>query len=588
MQEQQQQHGAQQDPASPWREAGEEASLLSPMGALSSPLGSAAFVRSLSSTGPPRPGHADLWCARHDEAADAEAAGEAGRRWASLAREARNLSRLALPMSVTNLAAFSIGVVVLAAAGRLGSTELSCVVLGTSLFNVTGMSLLMGFTTAMETLAGQAYGARNFKLVGTVFQRALLLTSAMGVVVALVWTQAEPLLLFFRQDPLLARSAARYMQLTIPALFGQGVFEASKRYLLTQGVVRPQSVVTLAGLALAPLYSWLFIFRLDWRLDGAAYAVDAIQLTMAALLGLYCVARDAAVLRGLPHATWHGWSMDALRGWPSYLRFALPSVAMICCEWWTFEAMILMSGWLEQPDLTVAVMGILVNTSGIIWMFVTGFALACSTRVSNSLGAGCPRTARRATWVAVGIAIGLELAAMGAMLALCNKWALLFTDSAEVRSLTAQLLPIFALSLPGDGANAILQGLLRGSGRQETGAVTNLCSYWLLGIPAAAYFAFRRHLGIAGLWWGLVLVNTVQGSVMAVIALRFDFENEARKAVARTTAGDASIAGGSSADGLAEPLLMQGPQCERLEQGILLAEPAEASPQDLLAPSGCS
>lgn len=41
-----------------------------------------------------------------------------------------------------------------------------------------------------------------------------------------------------RQDPLLARSAARYMRLTIPALFGQGVFEASKRYLLAQ-VRRP-------------------------------------------------------------------------------------------------------------------------------------------------------------------------------------------------------------------------------------------------------------------------------------------------------------------------------------------------------------
>lgn len=41
-------------------------------------------------------------------------------------------------MSVTNLAAFAIGVVVLAAAGRLGSFELSSVVLGTSIFNVTG------------------------------------------------------------------------------------------------------------------------------------------------------------------------------------------------------------------------------------------------------------------------------------------------------------------------------------------------------------------------------------------------------------------------------------------------------------------
>lgn len=64
------------------------------------------------------------------------------------------------------------------------------------------------------------------------------------------------------------------------------------------------------------------------------------------------------------------------------------------------------------------------------------------------------------------------------------------TDAPDAVALTASLLPIFALSLPGDGLNATLQGLLRGAGRQETGAITNLCSYWLLGVPMAAYLAF--------------------------------------------------------------------------------------------------
>lgn len=31
----------------------------------------------------------------------------------------------------------------------------------------------------------------------------------------------------------------------------------------------------------------------------------------------------------------------------------------------------------------------------------------------------------------------------------------------------------------------------RGSGRQGTGALANLCSYWILGIPSAYYLAFR-------------------------------------------------------------------------------------------------
>jgi MATE family multidrug resistance protein len=39
-------------------------------------------------------------------------------------------------------------------AGRLGQFELSTIILGTSVFNVTGLSVLIGFSSAMETLSG--------------------------------------------------------------------------------------------------------------------------------------------------------------------------------------------------------------------------------------------------------------------------------------------------------------------------------------------------------------------------------------------------------------------------------------------------
>ncbi|PRW56780.1 DETOXIFICATION 16-like [Chlorella sorokiniana] len=533
-------------PATAWSAAFEEASLLSPL----------ASARSFSSKLSP---------AVCEEMRRSEVAAEAASRWAAAKREATTLSALALPISITNLAAFAISLVTLSVVGRLGSFEMSAAVLATVLYNVSGLSLLLGFASAMETFCGQAYGAGNYRLVGVVLQRAMILTTLLSACVAALWRQAEPLLLFFRQDPLLSRSAARYILLLSPALLAQATFEVFKRYLMAQGVVRPATWVTLAGLALSPAYAYYFVFYMDWRLDGAAIGVSATQITMAALLGCYTAVRDRA-LRGQPTATWHGWSSEALRGWPTYLRFALPSVVMICCEWWTFEVMILMSGWMPNPDVAVATMGVTINTSGIIWMWVTGYAMALSTRVSNSLGAGFPRVARRATWVAVYIALALEGSAMVAILLLRHSWAHLFTDAEPVVLLTASVLPVFALTLPGDGCNAALQGLLRGSGRQGTGAVTNLCSYWILGIPAAYFLAFRMHLGMHGLWWGLVIVNTVQGLVMTAIAWRFNFSKEAAKALARA----AARSGTGTADGSLRQPLLEGQQCERLEAGMLL------------------
>lgn len=548
---------ADAQPPQPWHEALDGAS------SLLSPISSAAYGRSVSFT-------AKGSLLAHAGGGAAEEAATSGS--SAVVGEARNLCRLALPLSVANLTGYLIGTIALGIAGRLGQFELSAIILGTSIFNVTGLSLLMGFASAMETFCGQAVGAGNFRMVGIVFQRAILLTTIVAVVVAMVWTQVESILLVFRQDPLLSRAAARYIQMSIPALWCTGMYEVGKRYLMAQGIVRPASAVTLVGLALVPLYCWLFIFKLGLGLDGAAIAVDATQASMAALLGAYIMVRDGHQ-RGQAYATWHGWSMEALEGWVTYMRFALPSVVMVCVEWWTFEALIIMSGLLPDPGLTVAVMGICIQSSGLIWMFVSGFSMATSTRVSNSLGAGRPKAARLVTWTGGAIGVGLELAFMAAVVLLRHHWAFLFTDAQPVIDLTASLLPVFALSLPGDGANIVLQGLLRGSGRQETGAITNLMSYWILGIPLAAYLAFKQQLGLYGLWWGIVITNCFQGTVMVVIALRFNYRLEAAKAVARSQAhhppagapgSDAGGDGGGDSSALREPLLG-----ERLEQGLL-------------------
>lgn len=59
------------------------------------------------------------------------------------------------PPSIGQLpAGFAIGLVTLSMAGRLGAFELSAIVLAITLFNVTGLSLLIGLAAAMETLCG--------------------------------------------------------------------------------------------------------------------------------------------------------------------------------------------------------------------------------------------------------------------------------------------------------------------------------------------------------------------------------------------------------------------------------------------------
>ncbi|KAL6774561.1 hypothetical protein ACKKBG_A25485 [Auxenochlorella protothecoides x Auxenochlorella symbiontica] len=452
--------------------------------------------------------------------------------WPAYRAELASIASLAVPLSLSNLMGLVISLVAIGFVGRLGAFELSVVVTSTSIFNVSGLSVLTGFASAMETLTGQAYGAGHYSHVGVVLQRALLLTTLLTAALGVLWTGADRALILLGQDPDISRSARYYLLTSLGALWCQGVFENLKRYLMAQGVAAPVTAATLVGVIAAPAFNWLFIYRCDMRLLGAALAMDAVGLVMVATLAGAVVARDRR-LAGTRRATWAGLSREALGGWGEYVRYALPSVLMICCEWWTFEAVILLSGLLPDPPTSLSAMGIAVDTSGAQFMLISGVGMALSSRVSNSLGAGKPAAARRAVGAALTCTLAAECAIAAAIALNRERWARVFTDVPAVVAATVDLLLLVVATLPGDGTNATLQGLLRGAGRQEIGAVANICSYWGIGIPMAAFLGIKRNLGLRGLWWGLVIVNLLQGCVMLGIASTINLSEAADKAAAR-------------------------------------------------------
>ena len=81
----------------------------------------------------------------------------------------------------------------------------------------------------METLAGQAFGAADYRTVGVVLQRAVVLTTLISAALAGLWCKAEDLLLLTRQDPAIAEATACYLVRMIPALYCVGLVEAFKR-----------------------------------------------------------------------------------------------------------------------------------------------------------------------------------------------------------------------------------------------------------------------------------------------------------------------------------------------------------------------
>lgn len=62
--------------------------------------------------------------------------------------------------------------------------------------------------------------------------------------------------------------------------------------------------------------------------------------------------------------------MEVFQGWGTYLRVAVPSMIMICAEWWAFDVVTLLAGILSVKSL--ASFTIVVQVNNILYMFAKG------------------------------------------------------------------------------------------------------------------------------------------------------------------------------------------------------------------------
>ena len=57
--------------------------------------------------------------------------------------------------------------------------------------------------------------------------------------------------------------------------------------------------------------------------------------------------------RGLHKQTWGGWSWESLSEWWQYVKFGVPGLLMVCCEWWSFEISAIVAGSIDETQLGI-------------------------------------------------------------------------------------------------------------------------------------------------------------------------------------------------------------------------------------------
>ncbi|XP_057868207.1 protein DETOXIFICATION 16-like isoform X2 [Cryptomeria japonica] len=445
---------------------------------------------------------------------------------------------IAGPMVLVNLLQFSMQMMSVMVVGHLGELALSSAAIATSFANFSGFSVLVGMGSTLETLCGQAYGAKQYHQLGIHVQRAFFALFCVSIPIAVMWAYMGNILIAFGQDPLISFEGGKYARWMIPSLFAYAALQPLLRFLLSQSIVFPTMLCSAFTLCLHVPMCWVLVFRSGLGNKGAALANGISCWLNVTLLFLYIKISPAC------KRTWTSFTTEALRDIKHFLKLAIPSSFMICLQWWSFEILIILSGLLPNPKLETSVLSICLNTSSVAYMVPFGFSAAVSTRVSNELGAGRPNAARLAVYAVFFIAI-IEAVMMGCLLfSIRNVWGYAYSNEKEVIDYIASMIPLLTASSFLDAFQSVLSGVARGCGWQNVGAYVNLGAYYMVGIPVAFFLAFVLHIGGRGLWLGIICGLFVQSFSLFLVTTRIGWEEQARNARERVYASSLPIVTG--------------------------------------------
>ncbi|XP_062096009.1 protein DETOXIFICATION 27-like isoform X5 [Humulus lupulus] len=389
--------------------------------------------------------------------------------------ESKKIWQIAGPSIFSRLAMFSVTIVTQSFAGHFSDVDLAAISIVTTVIVGITFGFLLGMASALETLCGQAYGAKKYHMMGIYVQRSWIVLFISSVLLVPMFLFPTPILKLIGQTEAVAEKTGVVAKWLIPFHLSFPFQFSLQRFLQSQLKTAPIAWVSGGVIGLHVILSWVFVYKLRIGLVGAALTIDfAWWLSVFGMLGY-------TVYGGCPE-TWTGLSSQAFVGLWDFFKLSLASGVML------------------------------------------------SVRVANELGAGNAKGAKFATMVSVFTSICVGLGFCLIVVVFHKKLAMIFTSSFPVIKMVNELAIMLVFSILLNCIQPVLSGVAVGSGWQSKAAFVNMGSYYLVGVPLGVFLGWYLSFGIMGIWAGMIGGTVVQTLFLIIITMRCEWEKEAQKA----------------------------------------------------------
>ncbi|ESK88255.1 multidrug oligosaccharidyl-lipid polysaccharide flippase [Moniliophthora roreri MCA 2997] len=438
------------------------------------------------------------------------------------------LTKYALPVFGTHLLEYTLVIASVLTIGHLSTNALAAITLGSMTANVTGLTIIQGFTSALDTVLPSAWTSSQPHLVGLWAQRMTVVIGFILVPMLFIWFNAEAILLSLKQEPEIAHLASvylRWMSLGLPA-YAFNLISRFVHHIILCLFTIPTRIIFVV----APINA-LLNYLLVWGPEPIRLGFIGAPIATAISFNLISLMTIIYGVFFAPKTAWCPISRRSFTSLGTLVHLGLGGVGQTATEWWAWELVGLAASLIGPVAL--ASQSVLLVSASTTFQAPYALGVATSVRVGNLLGEQRARRAGIVCKTAIFIAFVVALVFSLMFFIFRQNWSYMFNEDPEVAVMVSSTLPLVALFQVFDGNSAVVSGILRARGKQVTGALLAISAYYIIGVPFGVWLAFNFNLGLHGLWIGLTISLTYCSIFGSMLCLRTDWDREAAKVAER-------------------------------------------------------
>ncbi len=410
--------------------------------------------------------------------------------------------------------------------GKLGTSELAAVSLGNS-FILIAMSIGIGFSTALTPLVSESIGKKN-NSEKDFLNHGILLCLLLGMFMFFSVNNLKDFIFFMGQPSYVVSLAYTYLKWVSISLIPLITFQAFKQFTDGLSMTLPAMYATVYSNFINIILNYILIFGKfgfpSLGIEGAAIGTLIARFSSLIFIIFYFYF-NSNLKKYLSTLIRTNLNYNILK---KIFFLGFPSALQMFFEVLFFVAAIWMSGLLgknEQASNQIAL-----NLSSITFMVAMGFSVVAMIRVGEMFGKNDVISLKKIAYSLFFIILLFDLF-FCLMFLLFNEylpWIYLsktgdksISDVFQVIEISSKLLLISGFFQIFDGLQAVVLGALRGIQDVFIPTLLIFIAYILVGLPTSYYLGLNTHLGVVGIWIGL-LVGLMSSSIFLLLRFNYD------------------------------------------------------------------